>query len=72
MAAHEGRGSPGVRGLLGATTLQLLHQHFAAAPQGISELPKGATAPQGAIAILWNSQVCPCHTGYMVTWPTWP
>lgn len=47
-----GRGSPGVRRLLGATTLQLLHQHLTATPQGISELPKGAATPQGATAVL--------------------
>lgn len=47
-----GRGSPGVRGFLGAAALQLLHQHLTAAPQGISELPKGAAAPQGAAAVL--------------------
>lgn len=45
-------GSPGVRGLLGAAPLQLLYQHLTAAPQGVSELPKGAAAPQGATAIL--------------------
>lgn len=53
-----GRGSPGVRRLLGATTLQLLHQHLTAPPQGISELPKGAAAPQGATAVLRGGQVC--------------
>lgn len=43
---------------MGATTLQLLHQHFTAAPQSISEFPKGAAAPQGATAILWGGHVC--------------
>lgn len=51
------RGSPGVRRLLGATTLQLLHQHLTAAPQGISELPKGAAAPQGTTAVLRGGPV---------------
>lgn len=50
-------GSPGVRRLLGATTLQLLHQHLTAAPQGISELPKGAAAPQGATTVLRGGPV---------------
>lgn len=43
---------------MGATTLQLLHQHFTAAPQSVSELPKGAAAPQGATAVLWCGHAC--------------
>lgn len=49
------RNSPRIRGLLWATPLQLPHQHLTATSQGIPELPKGATAPQRAAAILWGS-----------------
>lgn len=66
-------GSPGVWGLLGTTPLQLLHQHLTAAPQGIPELPEGATAPQGATAVLQGGrQVCLCLTSYTAPWTSQP
>lgn len=45
-------GIPGVAWLLWSAALQLLHQHLAAPPQSIADLPKGAAAPQGAVAVL--------------------
>ena len=66
-------GSPGVWGLLGATPLQLLHQHLTAAPQGIPKLPEGAAAPQGAAAILrGGGWVRLCLTGYTAPWASQP
>lgn len=51
------KNSPRIRGLLRATPLQLPDQHLTATSQGIPELPKGATAPQRATAILWGRTV---------------
>ena len=67
---HGWGGSPGVWGLLGATTLELLHQHLAAAPQGISDLPEGAAAPQGATAVLWGGRVRLRHASYAASRPS--
>ena len=44
--------SPRVARLLRAAALQLLHQHLAAPPQGVSDLPEGAAAAQRAVPVL--------------------
>lgn len=56
--------SPWVAWFLRAAALQFLHQHLAAASQGITELPEGAAAPQRAASVLqgavnnWNLTLC--------------
>lgn len=56
-AEVQRRYGPGVAGLLGAAALQLLHQHLAAPPQSVADLPKGAAAAQGAAAVLEGATV---------------
>lgn len=46
------RGVPGVARLLRSTALQLLHQHLAAPPQSVADLPEGAAAAEGPVALL--------------------
>lgn len=46
------RGVPGVARLLRSTALQLLHQHLAAPPQSVADLPEGAAAAQGPVTVL--------------------
>lgn len=43
---------PWVAGLLGSAPLQLFHQHLAAPPQSITNLPERATAAQRPVTIL--------------------
>lgn len=47
---------PGVAWLLRPAALQLLHQHLAAPPQGVSDLPEGAAATQRAVPVLGRGE----------------
>lgn len=48
----ELRAVPGVARLLRPAALQLLHQHLAAPPQSVADLPEGAAAAEGPVTVL--------------------
>ncbi len=50
---------PWVAGLLWPASLQLLHQHLAAPPQSVTNLPEGATATQRPVTILTKTEKNP-------------
>lgn len=55
--------SPWVAWLLRSAPLQLLHQHLAAPPQSVTDLPEGAAAAQRAVTVLRRHNAESASTG---------